>query len=46
MAQRQNHILERDGLLQFVSASSAQMRVGRMVLRTEKELQSLRTRTQ
>jgi virginiamycin B lyase len=45
MQQRQNHITERDGLLQFVSASGAQMRVGRMVLRSEKDLQSLRTRT-
>jgi streptogramin lyase len=44
MAQRQNHMLERDNVLQFVSASSPSHRVGRMVIRTEKELQALRDR--
>lgn len=46
MAQRQNHMLERDGVLQFVSASGLSHRVGRMVMRTEKDLQSLRARAQ
>ena len=41
MAQRQNHILERDGVLQFVSASSAQMRVGRMVMRSAADVKAL-----
>jgi streptogramin lyase/mono/diheme cytochrome c family protein len=44
MAQRQNHMLERDGVLQFVSASSPAHRVGRMVMRSERDLQSLRER--
>ena len=44
MAQRQNHMLERDGVLQFVSASGLSHRVGRMVMRTEKDLQTLRDR--
>jgi streptogramin lyase len=44
MAQRQNHMLERDGVLQFVSASSPSHRVGRMVIRTEKDVQALRDR--
>jgi streptogramin lyase/mono/diheme cytochrome c family protein len=46
MAQRQNHMLERDGVLQLVSASSPSHRVGRMVMRTEKDLQALRARAQ
>jgi virginiamycin B lyase len=46
MAQRQNHMLERDGVLQLVSASGLSHRVGRMVVRTEKELQALRARAQ
>jgi streptogramin lyase len=45
MAQRQNHMLEREGVLQFVSASGQSHRVGRMVIRTEKDLQALRDRT-
>lgn len=46
MAQRQNHMLERDGVLQFVSASGPSHRVGRMVMRTEKDVQTLRARAQ
>jgi streptogramin lyase len=46
MAQRQNHMLERDGVLQFVSASGLSHRVGRMVMRTEKDVQALRGRAQ
>jgi streptogramin lyase len=42
MAQRQNHMLERDGVLQFVSASGAAHRVGRMVMRSERDVQTLR----
>jgi streptogramin lyase len=38
MAQRQNHMLERDGVLQFVSASGPAHRVGRMVMRSERDL--------
>ncbi|MGE3510145.1 MAG: hypothetical protein AB7N65_14825, partial [Vicinamibacterales bacterium] len=44
MSQRQNHMLERNGVLQFVSASGAAHRVGRMVIRTERDLQALRDR--
>lgn len=44
MAQRQNHMLERDGVLQFVSASGPSHRVGRMVMRSEKDVQALRAR--
>ena len=44
MAQRQNHMLERDGVLQFVSASSPAHRVGRMVIRSERDVQALRDR--
>jgi len=44
MAQRQNHMLEKDGTLQFVSASGLSHRVGKMVMRTEKDLQGLRDR--
>jgi streptogramin lyase len=44
MAQRQNHMLERDGVLQFVSASSPAYRVGRMVMRTARDVQLLRDR--
>lgn len=44
MAQRQNHMLERDGVLQFASASGVAHRVGRMVIRTEKDVQALRDR--
>jgi len=46
MAQRQNHMLERGGVLQFISASGPAHRVGRMVMRTERDLQSLRDRAQ
>jgi streptogramin lyase len=38
MAQRQNHMLERDGVLQFVSASNPAHRVGRMVMRSQNEV--------
>jgi streptogramin lyase len=44
MAQRQNHMLERNGVLQFASASSATHRVGRMVMRSERDVQALRDR--
>lgn len=44
MAQRQNHMLERNGVLQFVSASGVAHRVGRMVIRSEKDVQALRDR--
>jgi streptogramin lyase/cytochrome c5 len=44
MAQRQNHMLERDGVLQFVSASGPAHRVGRMVIRSDREVQALRDR--
>jgi len=46
MAQRQNHMLERDGVLQFVSASGLSHRVGRMVMRSDKDVQALRARVQ
>jgi streptogramin lyase/mono/diheme cytochrome c family protein len=46
MAQRQNHLLERDGILQLVSASGLSHRVGRMVVRSEKDVQALRARAQ
>ena len=42
MAQRQNHMLERNGVLEFTSASGLAHRVGRMVIRSERELQTLR----
>jgi virginiamycin B lyase len=42
MQQRQNHMLERDGVLQFASASGAAHRVGRMVMRSERDVQALR----
>ena len=44
MAQRQNHMLEREGVLQFVSASGPAHRVGRMVMRSERDVQALRDR--
>jgi streptogramin lyase len=44
MAQRQNHMLERDGVLQFVSASGPAHRVGRMVVRSASQVQALRDR--
>lgn len=44
MAQRQNHMLERDGVLQFASASGVAHRVGRMIIRTERDVQALRDR--
>lgn len=44
MAQRQNHMLERDGVLQFVSASGPAHRVGRMVMRSARDVQALRDR--
>jgi streptogramin lyase len=46
LAQRHNHMLERDGVLQFVAASGLSHRLGRMVMRTEKDLQTLRARAQ
>jgi virginiamycin B lyase len=42
MAQRQNHMLERNGVLQFASASGQSFRVGRMVIRSASEVQALR----
>ena len=42
MAQRHNHMLERDGVLQFASASAASHRVGRMVIRSEADVRALR----
>jgi streptogramin lyase len=42
MAQRQNHWLERDGVLQFVSSSGPSHRVGRMVIRSAAEVEALR----
>lgn len=42
MAQRHNHMLEADGVLQFASASGASHRVGRMVIRSEADVQALR----
>lgn len=42
MAQRQNHMLERNGVLQFASASGVAHRVGRMVIRSERDVQALR----
>ena len=45
MAQRQNHMLEKDGVLQFTSASGVAHRVGRMVIRSEREVQALRDRS-
>ena len=44
MAQRQNHMLEKDGVLQFASASGVAHRVGRMVIRSERDVQALRER--
>jgi streptogramin lyase len=44
MAQRQNHMLEKDGVLQFTSASGVAHRVGRMVIRSERDVQALRER--
>jgi virginiamycin B lyase len=45
MAQRQNHMLERNGVLQFAAASSQAFRVGRMVIRSAEEVQALRDRS-
>ena len=42
MAQRHNHWLGRDGVLQFVSSSGPSHRVGRMVMRSAAEVQALR----
>ena len=44
MAQRQNHLSERDGVVQLVSASNPAQRVGRMVMRSAGDLQALRDR--
>ena len=46
MAQRQNHLFERDGVVQLVSASGPSTRVGRMVIRSAEEVQALRDRAQ
>ena len=45
MAQRQNHIDERNGVLQFVSASGPSHRVGKFVVRSAKDVQALRDKT-
>jgi len=45
MAQRQNHMLERNGVLQFTAASGQAFRVGRMVIRNASEVQALRDRS-
>jgi len=45
MAQRQNHMLERNGVLQFAAASGQAFRVGRMVIRSTAEVQALRDRS-
>jgi streptogramin lyase len=44
MAQRQNHMYEKDGLLQFISASGASHRVGKMVMRSAQDVQALHAR--
>jgi virginiamycin B lyase len=44
MAQRQNHLYEKDGVLQFISASGASHRVGKMVMRSAQEVQALHAR--
>ncbi|MBM3779636.1 MAG: hypothetical protein FJW23_15595 [Acidimicrobiia bacterium] len=44
MAQRQNNIDEKDGVLQIVSASGPSTRVGRMVIRSAADVQALRDR--
>ena len=43
-AQRQNNVLDRNGVLQVVLTSSASHRVGRMVMRTAEDMQALRAR--
>jgi len=43
-AQRQNNVLDRNGVLQVVLTSSASHRVGRMVMRTSDDIQALRAR--
>jgi streptogramin lyase len=45
MAQRQNHMYEKDGVLQFISASGPSHRVGRFVIRSAQDVQALRSRT-
>lgn len=42
MAQRQNHLFEKNGVLEFVSASGPSHRVGRMVIRSAQDVQALR----
>ncbi|MGE3509095.1 MAG: carboxypeptidase regulatory-like domain-containing protein [Vicinamibacterales bacterium] len=44
MGQRQNHMVERNGVPEFISASGLTHRVGRMLVRSERELQTLRDR--
>jgi streptogramin lyase len=44
MAQRNNHWVERDGVLQLISASGVSHRVGRMVIRSAAEVQALRAK--
>jgi virginiamycin B lyase len=45
MAQRQNHMVERNGVLQFTAASGQAFRVGRMVIRSAAEVAALRDRS-
>lgn len=45
MAQRQNHMHEKNGVLQFVSASGPSHRVGKFVVRSAKDVQALRDKT-
>ena len=45
MAQRQNHMYERNGVLQFISASGPSHRVGKFVIRSAKDVQALRDKT-
>ncbi len=42
MGQRQNHMLERNGLIQLSSASGIAHRVGRMVMRSAQDVEALR----
>ncbi len=45
MAQHQNHMDERNGVLQFISASGPSHRVGNFVVRSAKDVQALRAKT-
>tara|TARA_B100001123_G_scaffold404964_1_gene494888 strand:+ start:445 stop:2559 length:2115 start_codon:yes stop_codon:yes gene_type:complete len=44
MGQRQNHILERDGVIQLSSASGIAHSVGSMVMRSAKDIEALRNK--